>query len=75
MSPERLVYMANQIGQFFASQGPDEAVEGTLDHLRKFWDPRMRAGMVAYLDAGGEGLAPHVREAVLRLKAEATEAP
>ena len=70
MSPEKLVYMANQIGKFFASQGADEAVAGTADHLRKFWDPRMRTEIVAYLDAGGTGLDPNVREAVLRLKAE-----
>jgi formate dehydrogenase subunit delta len=38
MSPERLVYMANEIGKFFASQGKDKAVTGTLDHLKKFWD-------------------------------------
>ena len=62
--------MANQIGKFFASQGADEAVAGTLDHLRKFWDPRMRTEIVAYLEAGGTGLDPNVREAVLRLKAE-----
>lgn len=73
MSPERLVYMANQIGKFFASQGPDEAVAGTLDHLQKFWDPRMRTEIVAYVDGGGEGLAPNVREAVVRLKAEPAE--
>jgi formate dehydrogenase subunit delta len=71
MSPERLVYMANQIGKFFASQGPDEAVAGTLDHIHKFWDPRMRAEIVAHLDAGGEGLDPNVREAVVALKAQA----
>lgn len=70
MSREKLVYMANQIGRFFASQGPDEAVAGTFDHLRKFWDPRMRKEIVAYLDAGGTGLDPNVREAVLRLKLE-----
>jgi len=70
MSPERLVYMANQIGKFFASQGPDESVAGTADHLRKFWDPRMRAEIVAHLDAGGAGLDTNVREAVQRLKAE-----
>jgi formate dehydrogenase subunit delta len=69
MSPERLVYMANQIGKFFASQGADEAVAGTLDHLRKFWDPRMRAEILTYLDGGGSGLDPNVREAVLRLRA------
>jgi formate dehydrogenase subunit delta len=70
MSPERLVYMANQIGKFFASQGPDEAVTGTLDHLQKFWDPRMRAQIVAYVDGGGEGLEPNVRAAVQRLRIE-----
>ena len=70
MSPERLVYMANQIGKFFASQGPDEAVAGTLDHLRKFWDPRMRTEIVAYVEGGGTGLEPNVRDAVLSLKGE-----
>lgn len=68
MSREKLVYMANQIGKFFASQGPDEAVTGTLDHFKKFWDPRMRSGILAYVDEGGTGLDPDVREAVLRLK-------
>ncbi|TBR27213.1 MAG: formate dehydrogenase, partial [Reyranella sp.] len=37
--------------------------------LRKFWDPRMRAAIVAHLDKGGEGLDDAVRQAVLRLKA------
>ncbi len=69
MSPERLVYMANQIGRFFESQGPDEAVAGTLDHLQKFWDPRMRREIVAYVERGGEGLAPNVRKAVEGLRA------
>ena len=68
MSPERLVYMANQIGRFFESQGESEAVAGTLDHIEKFWDPRMRREIVAYVEGGGEGLAPNVRAAVLALK-------
>jgi formate dehydrogenase subunit delta len=67
MSPDRLVYMANQIGKFFASQGPDQAVAGTLDHLRKFWDPRMRAAILAHLALGGEGLDPAVKKAVAQL--------
>ncbi|HXX03781.1 MAG TPA: formate dehydrogenase subunit delta [Xanthobacteraceae bacterium] len=67
MSPEKLVYMANQIGKFFTSQGEEQAVAGTADHLRKFWDPRMRAGIVAHLKAGGAGLDPVARLAVERL--------
>ena len=68
MSPEKLVYMANQIGKFFTSQGEAEAAAGIADHLKKFWDPRMRAQILAHLDAGGEGLDPQVRRAVEALK-------
>ena len=69
MSPDKLVYMANQIGKFFASQGHDKAVAGVAEHLTKFWDPRMRAAIIAHLEAGGVGLDPPVREAVDRLRA------
>ena len=55
MSPDKLVYMANQIGKFFASQGPQQAVAGTADHIKKFWDPRMRATILAHLKEGGAG--------------------
>jgi formate dehydrogenase subunit delta len=69
----KLVYMANQIGKFFASQGHEQAVAGTADHIKKFWDPRMRAAIFAHLDAGGEGLDPIVRTALEQLKAQATK--
>jgi formate dehydrogenase subunit delta len=69
MSPDRLVYMANQIGKYFASQGADEAVAGTADHIEKFWDPRMRATILAHVAAGGAGLEPLVRQAIEQLKA------
>ena len=67
MSPDKLVYMANQIGKFFASQGHDGAVAGTADHIQKFWDPRMRTQIFRHLEAGGAGLDPNVREAIERL--------
>lgn len=73
MSHDKLVYMANQIGKFFASQGHDKAVAGTAEHLTKFWDPRMRAAIIAHLDAGGVGLDPPVRAAVDRLRATQKE--
>jgi formate dehydrogenase subunit delta len=68
MSADRLIYMANQIGKFFQSQGHDKAVAGIADHIRKFWDPRMRKGIFAHLDAGGAGLDPNVREAIEIMK-------
>jgi formate dehydrogenase subunit delta len=67
MSPDRLIYMANQIGKFFESQGHDKAVPGIAEHIRKFWDPRMRKAILAHLAAGGVGLDPEVREALATL--------
>ena len=69
MSPDRLVYMANQIGKFFQSQRPEEVVPGIASHIRKFWDPRMREAIFAYIDAGGEGLDPLVLKAIQSLRA------
>jgi formate dehydrogenase subunit delta len=65
---DRLVYMANQIGKFFETQGHDKAVPGIAEHIRKFWDPRMRKSIFAHLDAGGAGLAPNVLQALTTLK-------
>ena len=36
----RLIYMANQIGKFFESQGHDQEVTGVAEHIRKFWGLR-----------------------------------
>jgi formate dehydrogenase subunit delta len=65
---DRLVYMANQIGQFFETQGHDRAVPGIADHIKKYWDPRMLKSIFAHLDAGGPGLMPNALEALTRLK-------
>jgi formate dehydrogenase subunit delta len=70
MSPDKLVYMANQIGKFFAHEGDTKAAQSIATHLRKFWDPRMRTAIVAHLDGGGKGLDPFVRQAVESLRAE-----
>ncbi|MBN8738180.1 MAG: formate dehydrogenase subunit delta [Xanthomonadaceae bacterium] len=61
--------MANDIARYFASE-PDhaEAVAGIGTHLRRFWEPRMRAGLIAHWRAtGGEDLHELAREAVARL--------
>ena len=71
METARLVRMANQIGQFFASQRSGDPAAAIADHLRKFWEPRMRLAIIAHLEAGGAGLEAPVRESVARLKAQA----
>jgi formate dehydrogenase subunit delta len=68
VSPDKLVYMANQIGRFFVHQGESKAVAAIADHITKFWEPRMRAAILAHLAAGGEGLDPLVRQAIQNLK-------
>ena len=68
MSADRLIYMANQIGKFFSSQGGDKAVPGIAEHIRKFWDPRMRAAILKHLETGGAGLEPEVRDALEALR-------
>ena len=70
-SPDKLVYMANQIGKFFHSQGHDRAVQGISEPIWKFWDPRMRKQIFAHLDAGGFGLDPDVRDALQKLQQQA----
>jgi formate dehydrogenase subunit delta len=66
MSHDRLAYMANQIGKFFAHQSDDLAVAAINDHIRKFWDPRMRKQILGELETAS--LDPRVRLAVERLK-------
>jgi formate dehydrogenase subunit delta len=65
---EKLVMMANQIARNMAVRGEEEAIAGTADHIRRFWDPRMRAGIAAYLADGGT-LDPIAEAAVRRLDA------
>ena len=72
MNIERLVQMANSIGDFFAAM-PDaaEARSGIATHIRKFWDPRMRRQIYAHVDeAGGQGLKPIVLQALQDHRAE-----
>lgn len=68
MGPDKLVYMANQIGKFFKAQGDAQAVAGVAEHIKKFWDPRMRSAIFAHVDNGGAGLDPHVKKAIEQLK-------
>ena len=68
MQPDRLVYMANQIGKFFESQRKDEVVPGNRQSHQEVLGPRMLKAIYAYVDAGGDGLDPPVREAIVHLK-------
>lgn len=67
MNADRLVRMANQIAAAFAAQAESDAAAATAEHIRLYWEPRMRAALLAHLDAGGGGLTPAARAAAGRL--------
>ena len=71
MDADNLIRMANRIGEFFAAM-PDrnEALDGIAQHLRKFWEPRMRAAIVAHVCAGAQELDPLVVAAIHRLNSK-----
>ena len=53
MNLKKLVGMANSIGAFFAAESNRaDALEGIASHIRRFWDPRMRAQLIAGFDRG-----------------------
>ena len=64
MNLARLHHMIDQIARNFAAIGQDNAVAATADHIVKFWDPRMKAALLA----GETGaLSPIARGAVTLL--------
>ncbi len=83
MNVDRLIEMANQIGTFFATESlPGKASADVATHLRRYWEPRMRAQIVTYYhERHGAGLGEIAMGAVVLLaeeakaKAAATQAP
>ena len=68
MKPEHMVHMANQIAGFFASYPRDQAIDSVADHLKKFWEPRMRAALIEYAKSGGSGLQELVAAAIAKIE-------
>jgi formate dehydrogenase subunit delta len=69
MNLRHLIRMANQIGSFFEAM-PDrrQAVADVVCHLRRTWEPRMRAEILKCLGTADEArLKPLVRDALLAL--------
>ena len=65
MHIDHLVKMANQIGGFFeAMPDREEGMAGVMQHLRNYWDPRMRRQLLQHVQGGGEGLSPFTLESL-----------
>lgn len=81
MEIDTLIHMANRIGSFFEAL-PDrqEGLDGVAEHLRRYWEPRMRRQLLESIDGsaadaalvgqGGEALSAFVREAIERHRAD-----
>jgi formate dehydrogenase subunit delta len=65
---ERLVRMANQIGEFYASMPDREAIQGAASHLRLYWTPKMIREIIAFADEGHSGLNAIAARAIDSLK-------
>ncbi|GGJ07024.1 formate dehydrogenase subunit delta [Streptomyces brasiliensis] len=65
--------MANQIASNLRHQPADRAAETLAAHIRRFWDPRMRARLFALVDAGADGLDPVVVEGARLLRKDQEE--
>jgi len=66
MDINNLVVMANRIGDFFESMpNQQEAKTNIANHIRKFWEPRMRQALISNLDHPlSEALHSLVRAAI-----------
>ena len=75
MHIEQLVTMANDIANFFhGASEPGAAPRDVADHLRRFWDPRMRSQMIAHYHSGGAGLSDLAGQGVALLAKAPAEA-
>jgi formate dehydrogenase subunit delta len=66
MDIQRLISMANQIGDFYESY-PDQsqAQEDIAGHINKFWALTMRKQIAQYVnEQGGQGLHQQVQTAI-----------
>jgi formate dehydrogenase subunit delta len=67
---DKLVRMANQIGDFFGPMGEEAATRGVANHLNRFWTPKMIRELVEHADSVHNGLSSVTARAVMALKNE-----
>lgn len=79
MNIDHLIRLANRIGDFFESlPNHDEGIDGTANHIQKFWAPRMRIALLNFLDGHPDGrtsdaaLSAFALEAILQNKQRLT---
>jgi formate dehydrogenase subunit delta len=75
MNIDHMIKMANEIASFWEGELGEAAANEVATHLRRYWEPRMRAQMIAYYEERqGAGLDDMARKAVGLLAAQAKAA-
>jgi formate dehydrogenase subunit delta len=76
MNIDHMIKMANEISSFWQGEVGDAAPNEVATHLKRYWEPRMRAQMIAYYEERhGAGLSDVALKAVQLLATQAKAAP
>lgn len=68
MSLPPQVRLANEIAIQFTHIPEDSAASHIANHMRQFWEARMLAALLAYIDEGGAELDPLAARAAEQLR-------
>jgi len=73
MNTDLMIKMLNEISAFFAGEDDrEQAARDIQNHVRRYWEPRMRAQLLEYFEQRqGAGLSDLALEAVALLAEEA----
>ena len=56
MDIKKLIYMTNQISNYFQAYPENKAVVSTINHINQFWDKRMKKEIIIHVNNDGDGL-------------------
>ena len=72
MNIDHMIKMANEISSFWHGEVGDAAPGEVATHLKRYWEPRMRAQMISYFEERhGAGLSDVALKAVQLLATQA----
>jgi formate dehydrogenase subunit delta len=76
MNIDLLIKMANEITSFWEGEvGQEKAAPEVATHLKRYWEPRMRAQMIGYFEERkGAGLNDIAKAAIALLASQAKAA-
>lgn len=65
MSRDRIIEMIRQIEDFFKPYPENRRIEGMRNHLRTYWDPRMREQLIHMSEGGKYLFSPAIIKVLL----------